>query len=171
MLEESAYRGIRPCKKYSFTAQVMFGRPGVNREPNVPTNPSGTEQLPSEGKPLDPYKLRNITGYETFAPLRIQIATLKRKSIQALLFTSLEFTSKSGNAMTPCLRDLTEAMRGLLDILAIMAAVASASPIRHVERQQICNGNAALCDRRYSNVSLIGTQYDKWYSACARGMY
>ncbi|EME88959.1 uncharacterized protein MYCFIDRAFT_185427 [Pseudocercospora fijiensis CIRAD86] len=29
--------------------------------------------------------------------------------------------------------------------------------MRHVQRQQICIGNAAFCDRRYSNVSLIGT--------------
>ncbi|KAF7197035.1 PI-PLC X domain-containing protein 1 [Pseudocercospora fuligena] len=48
-------------------------------------------------------------------------------------------------------------MIGLFEIVTLAAAVTSASPTRHVERQQICNGNAAFCDRRYSNVSLIGT--------------
>lgn len=34
------------------------------------------------------------------------------------------------------------------------ALIASASPV--AKRQQVCNGNAAFCDRSYSNVSFIG---------------
>ena len=47
-------------------------------------------------------------------------------------------------------------MRSLTLLIAVIA-FAAASPIAIQQRQSTCNGHAGLCDRKYSNVSYIGT--------------
>ena len=49
-------------------------------------------------------------------------------------------------------------MRSLISLLGIfsLALLASASPIRP-RQQRLCNGHADFCDRKYTNVSYIGT--------------